>query len=448
MIGFHEIRFPEDVSWGSSGGPVYKTQVFTSHMGYEKRNIDWSQPMMEFNVAYGVKSDDQISRVIEFFNARQGKLFGFRYKNWCNYYIKNGPIAVGDGESRRLPIYKMYGFVGSFHYKRLYKIVRGSVRGVVVGGELMIEGEDFTVDYDGGEIVFNDPLGYGTTVLAENLEFDEPVRFDEDSIENVIEAYNNNALNNLTLVGIRGVYTRGSAFSPNLKERGTLDQNFNSVSLLLNFDSAAIDLDQSLFKNPVEFLGTATVDNAVYRHGSGALLLGGTGYLRVTGAPQDLSTKPFTIELFAQRPRDGEPLQPMIARWDSGASEKSYILRYNLVRQRVEFLVSEDGDSDRTVLSHPWEFNHDYFDYIRVDRMPSGWWVLRINGEVRQVTKDTDPIFSGGTPLTIGMTNDATPDTGPYQGRIDSIRITAGVARDLTADDLEIPAPYSKDGPR
>lgn len=450
MIGFHEIRFPEDVSWGSSGGPVYKTQVFTSHRGYEKRNIDWSQPMMEFNVAYGVRRDEQIERVIAFFNARQGKLFGFRYKNWCNYAIKNGPIAVGDGESRRLPLYKFYGFVGSRHYKRLYKIVRGSVSGVIAGSEPVVEGTDFQIDYDSGEIVFNDPLGYGVTVTAVNLEFDEPVRFDEDNIENVIEAYNNNSLNTLTLVGVRGTFTEGSVFSPNLVEYGQYDPDFNSVTLLLNFDGQQVSstYDQSNLHNAVTFVGTAAVDTAVYRHGGGSLALRATGRLDVDGAGQDLSTNPFTIEVFAQRPRTGELYQPIVARWAATSLEKSYLLRYNMLRQRIELLVSEDGTGDRIVLSHPWEFNFDYFDYLRVDRTASGWWVLRINGDAKNVVKDVDPVYAGTADCTIGAVSEPPADYGPFQGHIDSIRITSGVARSVTADKVDIPTPNARAGLR
>lgn len=450
MIGFHEIRFPEDVSWGSSGGPVYKTQVFTSHMGYEKRNIDWSQPMMEFNAAYGVKTDDQIARVIDFFNARQGQLFGFRYKNWCNFNIQNAPIATGDGYSKRLPIYKFYGFVGTRHYKRLHKIVRGSVRGVQIGSDPAIEGRDFYIDYDSGEIVVNDAPGYASPIYAQNLEFDEPVRFDDDNIENIIEAYNNNALNKLTLVGVRGVYSTGSVFSPDLREAGTRDVHFGSVVLMLNFDDGQVSTtqtkDHSLMNAVVEFSGTAHIDTQNFRHGNGSLSMGATGSVRIAGQAQDLSNGPFTIEVFAQRPREGAVFQPIVARWDAPAMQKSYMLRYNLVKQRVELLVSDDGVNERIVISHPWDFNYNYFDYIRVDRLASGWWVLRINGLVKQTARDFGLVNAGSAPCSVGCNLAPSADEGPFLGLIDSIRLTAGVARDDTFNTVEIPKPYGRLG--
>ncbi|WNL50653.1 minor tail protein [Ruegeria phage RpAliso] len=452
MIGFHEVRFPEDVSWGSSGGPRYKTHVFTSHRGYEKRNIEWSQPMMEFDVSYGIKQDDQILRVIEFFNARQGRLFGFRYKNWANFNIKEGPIATGDGYSTRLPLWKFYGFAGTRHYKRLTKIVRGSVRNLNVGGTPIEEGVDCTIDYDNGEIALNFAPGYGIPVIAEYLEFDEPVRFEEDSIENVIEAYNNNSLSNLTLVGVRGAAKgSGSIFSPDMTEKGTEDEFFGQVSLLLNFDDArdesiSTTLDHSIMAVPVEFANTASIDTSSYRHGSGSLNMGASGRVTVNGPTQNLSNVPFTLELFAQRPTDGARYQPLFARWDRATGDRSYMLRYDFVRQRIELLLSQDGTDERVVISHPWETSRGYYDYIRIDRTMSGWWILRINGVVKQTARDFALVNGGQAPCSIGCTVSPLTEEGPFQGNIDSLRLTRGAARDETFATVPIPAPYGRVG--
>lgn len=446
MIGFHEERFPEDVSWGSEGGPVYKTQVFQSYRGYEKRNVDWSQPMMEFNVAYGIRTDDQIVRVINFFNARQGMQFGFRYKNWCNFRITDAPIATGDGFSKRLPMFKFYGFPPNRHYKRLKKIVRGSVRGVQAGAEPLTEGVDFIIDYDSGEIVLNFAIGYGVPIYAQNLEFDEPVRFDVDGLQSIIDAYNNSNLNNLPLVSIRGTFTAGSVFSPDNSERGTEDPYFGRTFLIMNFDDVGdptTTIDQSVIQSPVEMSGTARLTQTAYRHGSGSLSLGATGLVTIGGSPYDLSTTPFTIEFFARRPTEGALVQPIIGRW-TPAQGKSYLLRYRMATQRLELVVSSDGlSNERVVLSHPWESYPGNFDYVSVDRLASGWFVLRVNGVVKQTTRDLLPIHIGTSPLTIGNYLGLQANEGPFQGLIDSMRITVGQVRHDSFDKVAIPNTYA-----
>lgn len=445
MIGFHEVRFPEDVSWGSRGGPVYKTQVYTSHRGYEKRNIDWSQPMMQFNAAYGVRTDTQILNVLNFFNARQGRLFGFRFKNWTNYQIKSGPIATGDGVSRRLPIWKFYGFVGARHYKRIRKIVRGSVVGVQAGIEAVVEGVDFQIDYDGGEIVFNNPVGYGVPVIVQSLEFDEPVRFEDDSVENVIEQYNNNALSNLDLVSIRGDFSAGSAFSPDLVEGGIPDPLYGRTYLLLNFDGAdgaTTTKDFSIIQNPVTFNGSARITHEAFRHGHASFAAGVNGYASTIGAPYIPDSSPFTVEMFARQPVEGALMQPVVGLWDEPTGQRSWVLRYSLATRRLEFLASTDGVAERVILSHPWETSPGFFDHVSVDRLGSNWYVLRINGQVKQTARDSIAIHPATSPLTIGGVAAPQPGEGPFQGLIDSLRITMGHNRYEGFKASTIPLPY------
>jgi uncharacterized protein (TIGR02217 family) len=446
MIGFHEVRFPEDVSWGSSGGPVYKTQVFTSHRGYEKRNVDWSQPMMKFNAANGVKTDAQILGIIDFFNARQGMLFGFRYKNWCNYQIINAPIATGDGASYRLPMWKFYGFPGARHYKRLRKIVRGSVTGVQLGHLPVVEGVDFRIDYDSGEIVTNLPVGYGIPVRAATLEFDEPVRFDEDSIENVIAQFNNNNLNKLDLISIRGDFSAGSAFSPNLADTGTPDAQYGRTYLLLNFDGVNGDTastDQSVLRNSLTFHNSAKIATDSFRHGNASAFFGPNGYISTGGSPYQFSGLSFTVEGFAQRPLEGELLQPIVALWDETTDDRSWMLRYNMTNRRIEFLASATGTDSRVVLSHPWETATGHYDHFSVDHLSSGWYVLRINGKVKQTTRDRVAIARTNVPLTVGRVAWPQGTEGSFQGRLDSLRITHGVSRYEGFLDVDIPVPYS-----
>ena len=42
MADFHEVRFPDSISKGSSGGPRRRTDIVTLRSGYEERNSVWS----------------------------------------------------------------------------------------------------------------------------------------------------------------------------------------------------------------------------------------------------------------------------------------------------------------------------------------------------------------------------------------------------------------------
>lgn len=451
-VEFDEVVFPEDVSWGSSGGPTFKTQVYESFRGYEKRNVDWKSPIMEFNVAYGIKTDAQMTEVIKFFNARQGKLRGFRYKNWANYQILNGNIAVGDGINTRLPLIRTYGVAATQTYKRLYKIVQGSVTGVAVGSRTLVEGVDFVIDYNGGEIVLvnGQPPGLGIPVRAATLEFDEPVRFDVDSLQIVIDGYNNNSLTRLPLTGIRDTFTYGTADAP--KNDTTIytanDSYFGSTRLLLKFNDTAVlttTTDQSRYGEATTLVAPATLTTNDAAQGIGSLTFGLTGRAEVAGTRFDLSDPnvPFDIEMFIKRPavNVGETVQPIIGKWVEGTNERGWLLRYEPSQSRLRFLVSSDGTAEQTVLNHPWtEYDTDSWQHLAITRLPTGLLVMRIEGRTVGVAASPGITNNPTTPLTIGGFSSFTIAQGAYQGGIDSARITYGRTRYEGTGTIEIPS--------
>ena len=88
MSDFHEILFPPSISYGSSGGPRFKTTLFVTDAGYEQRNIDWQAVRHEYDVAHSMRDFDDslnlagIRTLHAFFMARGGRSHGFRFKDW------------------------------------------------------------------------------------------------------------------------------------------------------------------------------------------------------------------------------------------------------------------------------------------------------------------------------------------------------------------------------
>ena len=436
-VEFDEVRFPEDVSYGSSGGPTFKTSIFEAYRGGEKRNIDWASPLMEFDVSYGIKTDDQMARVIAFFNARQGKLRGFRYKNWANYQIINDNIAIGDGVSTRLPMIRTYGFPATQTYKRLYKIVQGSVTGVTVGPETLTEGIDFSIDYNSGEIIFSSDRapGEGIPVKAATLEFDEPVRFDTDNLTAVIEGFNNSSVSALPLVGIRDNFTYGTVPAPDaatLTRYTANDSFYGSTRLLLKFDDIAdpsTTVDESRYNETVTITAPATLRSDTQAAGEGSVTFGATGYVSVSGTRFDLSNPqvPFTVETFIRRPVGlvGETQQLIFGKWVESGNLRGYGLMYQPSEQRLLYLTSVDGAAETITMNYPWTEGEDNtWQHISLDRLTSGLHVLRINGNVVQTALDPGAVFNPATTLNIGGYTTPEVGQGSFQGDIDSFRFT------------------------
>ena len=70
---FHEVRFPLDVSLGSRGGPVRRTDIVTLSSGREHRNSRWAHSRRRYDAGLGVRSIDALHSVIAFFEERRGR---------------------------------------------------------------------------------------------------------------------------------------------------------------------------------------------------------------------------------------------------------------------------------------------------------------------------------------------------------------------------------------
>ena len=84
-MAFHEIRFPDNISRGARGGPERRTQIVELASGDEERNASWANSRRRYDVAYGIRRADDLAAVVAFFEARNARLYGFRYKDWADY---------------------------------------------------------------------------------------------------------------------------------------------------------------------------------------------------------------------------------------------------------------------------------------------------------------------------------------------------------------------------
>lgn len=183
-LGFHDVIFPEEISYGSSGGPEFNTTVITLNSGYEKRNINWSQVRAKYNVAHGIKERAQMEELLAFFYARMGKAFSFRYYDPLDFNTGYQSLGTGTGIRTDFQIIKIYQS-GIYTYSRkITKPISGSLLGVRVGGVVQ-NPNNYTVDWSSGVITFKEghiPVD-GDEITIEDCEFHVHARFDTDHMD-------------------------------------------------------------------------------------------------------------------------------------------------------------------------------------------------------------------------------------------------------------------------
>lgn len=88
-----EVRVSEDIARGATGGAEFSTVVVISASGAEQRIPQRSQGLYRFDVQHQMRTAAQAAAIEAFFQARQGKARGFRFKDWGDYRATNEPLA-------------------------------------------------------------------------------------------------------------------------------------------------------------------------------------------------------------------------------------------------------------------------------------------------------------------------------------------------------------------
>ncbi len=209
-MNFHEVRFPASLSFGSVGGPERRTDIVTLANGFEERNTPWAHSRRRYDAGLGMRSLDDIETMISFFEARQGQMFGFRWKDWSDYKsgsatadVDHGDqvIARGDGERTEFQLVKTYSSGGVSYVRPITKPVLGTVR-LGLDQDAMREGVDYEVDLARGVVTFVAPPPEQVEITA-GFEFDVPVRFDTNKIQTSVASFQAGDVPNVPVVEVR-----------------------------------------------------------------------------------------------------------------------------------------------------------------------------------------------------------------------------------------------------
>lgn len=195
-MAFHEVTFPDEIGYGSSFGPSYRTLITVLPSGVEQRVSRYGGAgRHRFELGYGERSRDEISAIKRFVILRQGAAHGFRIRDWTDYNSTQDGRDAGQGGTDAAfddqIIGATDGATTQFQLKKTYTdgvapdIARNITkpRGTVLlgtNGTQRTLGTDFSVDSTTGIVTLSAALAAttGHDVTA-GYDFDVPVRFSQ-----------------------------------------------------------------------------------------------------------------------------------------------------------------------------------------------------------------------------------------------------------------------------
>lgn len=207
-MAFHEVRFPDNISRGARGGPERRTQIVQLASGDEERNANWANSRRRYDVAYGIRRADDLAAVVAFFEARNGRLHGFRFKDWGDHKSclpsqapspTDQQIGIGDSTVTQFQLVKRYSSGAQSWTRVIAKPVAGTVT-IALNGTPQVS--SWSVSTATGLVTFAAPPAVGVTVTA-GFAFDVPVRFDTDALDVTLDLERLGSITSIPLVEIR-----------------------------------------------------------------------------------------------------------------------------------------------------------------------------------------------------------------------------------------------------
>lgn len=208
-MAFHEVRLPARLAFGSTGGVERRTEIVTLGSGFERRSTPWAQGRRRYLIGANLRSLDDMAALTGFFEARYGRLYGFRFRDFvdcksCAPAAAPGPLdqmlGEGDGMRTGFQLVKRYGAGEDPLERPIAKPLAGTVRVAIDTVELA--SSLFAVDVTTGTVTLTSAPGAGATVTA-GFEFDTPVRFDADRIEVTLESFGAGRMAAVPLIEVR-----------------------------------------------------------------------------------------------------------------------------------------------------------------------------------------------------------------------------------------------------
>ena len=190
MSGFHDVQFPMRLALGAAGGPERRTEVLTLASGREVRNAVWAGARRRWDVGGAVSDLAGLHALMSFFEARMGRLYGFRFRDPMDFASAppgasvtelDQVLGAGDDVTATFALVKDYGGV----LRAIVQPVAGTVRVALDGVELSA---GWSLDVAIGTVTFDVAPDAGAVVSA-GFEFDCAVRFEQDRLEGVVEAF-------------------------------------------------------------------------------------------------------------------------------------------------------------------------------------------------------------------------------------------------------------------
>lgn len=194
---FLNIRLPMNISYGAVGGPIFSTTIAIAKNKRETRSVNYRRSYRKYNISFNFCSAEEIEEIISFFNICKGRAYGFRFRDWSDYKVKDNITEIKEDGVNTVSLYRLYKIDAYGVERRITKPINNTL--LVKRDDVITQ--SYVVDYHTGILSFEEVLPIGT-LISTSFEFDVPVRFDTDSLPITLIGRSQYAIKNIPLIEI------------------------------------------------------------------------------------------------------------------------------------------------------------------------------------------------------------------------------------------------------
>lgn len=196
-MAFHDVRLDEEISRGARRSVVRPIQRFNSRSRRTWRNAVSRSSLREYDVGYGLRKMEEVREVFHFWEAREGGLHAFRFKDWAEWEVDDGLIGVGDGVNAVFDLVVRYEDASGLWVRRNIAPDVSTLT-VTVAGTPVTPTSVASVNGLRVRVTLPSVPSLAAQVRA-SFEYDVPVFFANDELDDVVDTFMNGEVPNITL---------------------------------------------------------------------------------------------------------------------------------------------------------------------------------------------------------------------------------------------------------
>jgi uncharacterized protein (TIGR02217 family) len=176
-MNYHDVKIPDFISICSKGGPCFSTKIATTHSGREIRIIEKEYALQKYTISNCLLNQSQFNEFNNFFRARFGMLYCFRFKDFADYKVEKAIVAKYSSQVTNFKFQKIY-------QNGVYTYVRNIIRPIYNSVRVLINETEIApkIDYNNFSFSIDKALG-ANEVLSISFDYDVNVRFCSDDFK-------------------------------------------------------------------------------------------------------------------------------------------------------------------------------------------------------------------------------------------------------------------------